>query len=86
MLCHDYIHGHKGKFSERSEEGIFMGYSGNSAGVHIYFPAQNKTKVRRLVVFTKRFLNNDSVVKNVSNNQQVPLMLTTQSIPIVQKL
>ena len=61
VLCHAYIHGLKGKFSDRSEEGVFVGYSGNSAGVHIYYPAKNKTQVKRLVVFTNRFLTNSEV-------------------------
>ena len=55
VVCHAYNHEVKGKFGDRSEEGIFIGYSERSAGIQIYFPDKNEVKVRRQVAFTSRF-------------------------------
>ena len=80
VVCHAYNHGVKGKFGDRSEEGIFIGYSERSAGVQIYFPAKNEVRVRRQVAFTNRFSSSISE-KNTPTAQSSP-----QPLIIVQQV
>ena len=63
VVAHAYVHGHKEKFSNRSEEGIFVGYDRKSPGVLMYFPATRSVNSRRLVIFTNRFSNVSQIEK-----------------------
>ena len=63
VVVHAYVHGHKKKFDDKAEEGIFVGYDGRSPGILVYSPATRSLKSRRLVVFTNCFSKEEHIEK-----------------------
>ena len=63
VVVHSYVHGHKKKFDDKTEEGIFVEYDRKSPGILVYSPATRSVKSRRLVMFTNRFSDEDHIEK-----------------------
>ena len=74
VVVHSYVHGHKKKFDDKTEEGIFVGYDRKSPGIFVYSPATRSVKSRRLVVFTNRFSAEDSIEKRARMQSQFEVL------------
>lgn len=77
------IKGQQKKFSDRAEEGIFLGYSETSKAYSIWLTKQNKLNITRDIKVLNEMYNNDkSSTQNEYLNLQENTNNTSDAIPI----
>ena len=83
-VCYSYIQ-EKKKLDPRSEQGIFLGYDGQSPAYLIYYPNKDNVKRVRCVKFTDKFPheNMEPLPEYRHEEDEEPVILETLPVPTV---